>query len=90
MAEYIDCERTCKDCLHFPVCYLIEHYGADEDELCEDFKAAADVVEVVRCKDCVYASRDGYICRYSVGRVTSPDDYCKNGVAKMDGKGEGE
>ena len=49
----------------------------------------ADVVEVVRCKDCVYASRDGYICRYGVGRVTSPDDYCKNGE-KMDGKGEGE
>ena len=50
---------------------------------------AADVVEVVRCKDCVYASRDGYICRYSVGRTTSPDDYCKNGE-KRDGKGEGE
>lgn len=44
---------------------------------------------IVRCKDCVYASRDGYICRYSVGRTTSSDDYCKNGE-KRDGKGEGE
>ena len=41
MAEYN--ERGCKDCLHYSVCYLLEHYGADEDELCDQFIPAADV-----------------------------------------------
>ena len=49
---------------------------------------AADVVEVVRCKDCVHSNRDGTICHRGIGRVTNPMGYCHNG-AKMDGKGEG-
>ena len=59
------------------------------NRLCKAYYPTDNVVDVVRCKDCVYASRYGYICRYSVGRTTSPDDYCKNGE-KMNGEGEGE
>lgn len=34
---------TCKNCLHFDVCYIVEHYGADPHEEgaehdCEQFK----------------------------------------------------
>ena len=43
---------ACKDCIHYDKCYLIEHYGADEEEICKDFKNKADFVKVVRCKDC--------------------------------------
>ena len=34
------------------MCYLLEHYGMGTDETCDCFKNAADVAEVVRCKDC--------------------------------------
>ena len=38
---------TCKDCIHNDMCYLIEHYGADEYKacVCKDFKNKADFVE---------------------------------------------
>ena len=29
MAEYI--EPTCKECLHYNVCYHIEHYGRETE-----------------------------------------------------------
>ena len=56
---------------------------------------AADVVEVVRCKDCRHwgGVTFGYICRRFSGTTlrneTRENDYCSFG-AKMDGKGEGE
>ena len=48
MAEYIERDKTCEDCVHYGVCYHIEHYGRDieTDEPCEEFKSD-DVVEVV-------------------------------------------
>ena len=79
MAEYIKREATCKDCLHYDVCYLIEHYGADEDETCSYFTSAADAVAVVRCKDCAYSNESGTICMYDVGRATQPMGYCDKG-----------
>lgn len=39
----------------------------------------ADVVEVVRCKDCKYSNEDGTICRYSVGRAVDPEHFCSYG-----------
>lgn len=48
----------------------------------------ADVVEVVRCKDCVSYNGHRY-CNYHADPVMD-DDFCSYGVAKMDGKGEGE
>ena len=41
-----------------------------------------DVVEVVRCKDCVYANESGRTCHYSVGRTTYPENYCADGIRK--------
>lgn len=53
------------------------------------FMPTADVVEVVRCKNCTYSNEDGTRCHYGVGRDTEPMGYCQNGV-REDGKGEGE
>ena len=39
----------------------------------------ADVVEVVRCKDCIHSSCYGQICHYGVGRGVTPDHYCGHG-----------
>lgn len=59
---------------------------------------AADVVEVVRCKDCKHYKPQNkskrwhgtkkYCCRVSVIKV-SDNDFCSFG-AKMDGKGEND
>ncbi len=57
---------TCKDCIHFEAC--VDFWYSDYDHCtkeesiikhanyptCELFKPTADVVEVVRCKDCKY------------------------------------
>ena len=50
---------------------------------------AADVVEVVRCKDCNHFSREMIgdslecVCKLSVGMVhVSPDSYCSYGERK--------
>ena len=39
---------TCKDCVHYEVCYLIEHYGADIEgvEDCTKFKPKSSFVEL--------------------------------------------
>ena len=47
----------------------------------------ADVVEVVRCKDCESYNGHRY-CNYHADPVMD-DDFCSYGE-KMDGKGEGE
>ena len=50
---------TCKECVHYDFCASVESCairiilaGNKADERCKLFKPAADVVEVVRCKDC--------------------------------------
>ena len=42
----------------------------------------ADVVEVVRCKDCKHSNDDGTICRYSIGRTVEPIHFCSYGERK--------
>lgn len=49
----------------------------------------ADVVEVVRCKDCIFASaEDGKIkCHNTYGLlITSENDYCSRGRRSENGK----
>ena len=59
-----------------------------------DKLTAADVVEVVRCKDCAYYGgiTFGNICRrwsaLNVKNCTKPDDYCSYGKRK-DGEENG-
>ena len=74
---------TCKDCIHYDKCYLIEHYGADESEVCKDFKNKADFVEVVRCINC--KSRmfsDMYIECSKRLEIVRADDFCSYGERK--------
>ena len=71
----------------------------DEAVLCEDIKniPTADVVEVVRCKDCTMWERNRISCegraRCLTGeggtRYRGRNDFCSIGI-KMDGKGDGE
>lgn len=45
----------CKDCIHYEIC---DKYAPNEIlskvKRCKCFKAKADMVEVVRCKDCIH------------------------------------
>ena len=34
---------TCKDCLHYDACYIVQVYGDDDNENCKQFKNKADV-----------------------------------------------
>ena len=87
--EHIEREVTCRDCFHYDACFY--HITEETKRLtvneCPLFVNKADVVEVVRCKDCAYANEDGTRCHYWVGRETDPMGYCHKG-AKMDGKGD--
>lgn len=51
---------TCKDCLHYEVCYILVVCNDIEQHIkevgCDYFKPKADYIEVVRCKDCVHAT----------------------------------
>lgn len=51
---------------------------------------AADVVEVVRCRECVYATRPGDNIVYcdNFERDMMPDDYCSVGERKEDEHGD--
>lgn len=46
-------------------------------ERCMDDIPTADVVEVVRCKDCIY--RFGSSCKWREDETPDPDDYCSIG-----------
>lgn len=55
-------------------------------EIVIDDQPTADVVEVVRCKDCKYAevadpedSQDGYICQFHRGCIWFSGSYCSFG-----------
>lgn len=52
-------KMTCKDCIHYDICVF--HLKGNENEKCLHFKNNADLVEVVRCKDCEHweATDDG-------------------------------
>ena len=86
---------TCKECFHFEVCDGGRHIGEyiEDDGIysegvekeCITFIPTADVVEVVRCKDCVHwgGATYGFICRKFSGIDTkicmSADHYCSYG-----------
>ncbi len=105
MAEYIEREVTCEDCIHYAIC--IFHHHGDENKKCVHFKNKANVVEVrhgewlltkeplgwqdVDCVECS-ACRDSWVCGEDFDFDYCKDywQYCPNCGAKMDGKGEGE
>ena len=60
---------TCKDCVHYEVCYLIEHYGADIEgvEDCIHFKPKSRFVELpCEVGQTVYSDICGKITPYCV------------------------
>ena len=75
---------TCKECLHYDIC--IFHIKDNENEKCPHFKIAADVVPVVRCKNCEHGqfvpSCSMYLCRCTGGKLRYSDDYCNYGERK--------
>lgn len=79
MAEYIEREA------------LIKHIERSFGEISTPFVVKeikdfpnADVVEVVRCKDCTYCSEHYNICHYGVGRDVKPDHYCGYGERRCE------
>lgn len=42
-----------------------------------DIFNSSDVIEVVRCKDCIY--RFGTLCKWREDETPDPDDYCSIG-----------
>ena len=75
---------TCKECIHYSVCMARTH----ENTLCDHFKNKADVVPVVRCKDCKHYKDSTQVkgfkkCAYSSTTETDflvmPDDFCNYG-----------
>lgn len=80
--------KSCSDCIHFDVCYKIEHFGRDlETNIpCKEFIGVNDRAEVIRCKNCKYVD-NGYIghlnCRFFNSMPVSSMDYCKWGEQKV-------
>ncbi len=81
----------CKDCIHYEICdeYVSPCESFPEVEGgCKCFKNAADVVEVVRCKDCKHYGGVVYggVCRkysgYETKVCTDKDHYCSYGERK--------
>lgn len=83
MGKYIDADKAIKNYAH----YGISHYydATDLEDILNECPAA-DVEEVVRCRDCKrsrqYEDKDGEIrvyCHRLEGYVES-DDFCKHGI----------
>ena len=79
---------TCKDCIHYGICTF--NLTGNEWSKCFHFKNKADVVEVVRCKDCKHCELrypakaigeeaiEGYYC-YPNQRYVKSTDFCNYG-----------
>lgn len=83
---------TCKDCVHYDACkdmyngYALYFNDCDFTPDCIDmglFKNKADVVEVVRCKDCQHFDGEG--CLKTHGEFEpNPTDYCSYGERRCE------
>ena len=86
MAEYIEREQVKDELLSWAVCIKHPEHLLKEDALCViDAIPAADVVPVVRCKDCKYRSYDydcvgNHLCEKRGNRYYCEDnDFCSYG-----------
>ncbi|MBO7303363.1 MAG: hypothetical protein J6U68_04170 [Clostridia bacterium] len=71
--------KTCENCFHYGACLLNGEYLPSP---CRKYTDKTDVVEVVRCKDCVYCDLDGRCEALENGLIreyVKPDDYCSYG-----------
>ena len=91
----------CKDCFHSYVCEQFNEHRECDNKKChfhnDHFVSTADVVDVVRCKDCKscelrYPAKpigeeaiEGYYCSVN-RRYLNPTDFCSCGELKELGK----
>lgn len=82
MTEYIEREALFK--AFERTCWF---NNADRDEIAEELllqMPTADVVEVVRCKDCAIPHNKWLGCPNLNGLIPPPDFYCAKGKRKED------
>jgi hypothetical protein len=97
MARYIDADvfveclkqMYCKNCNNY---HGVRCKGCNIDDVIDFIEDAptADVVDVVRCKDCIYktVTKDGeynpedIVCEYHMSDGFDSDDYCSYGKRK--------
>jgi hypothetical protein len=86
MAEYIEREKAIKETINSIVEVLNIHNSVPLIKITCKMREfpTADVVEVVRCKDCVYCGEHYNICHYGVGRDVKPDHYCGYGERRCE------
>lgn len=94
MAEYIEREPKCGDCIHADLCEritILKNFNRDNIARCKGFKASADVVEVVHGEWIAH----GYkwrcsVCNCKLNLDGTPMEngfyFCPNCGAKMDGE----
>ena len=79
--EYIEREAAKRK-----YCETCNWYGTDLCNGCATPMSripAADVVPVVRCKDCLYGSENGFICGNVHGlQYAFPNAFCSNGTKR--------
>ena len=87
MGDYISREDVIHElCDH---CQCIRYDDEECREDCLWYKAfmdipTADVVEVVRCRDCVYYNKDSWLCENRLGLpFANPNKYCSMGVRRL-------
>ena len=83
--------KSCSDCIHFDVCYKIEHFGRDLEDTspCEQF-ISKDVAPVrhghwVKEKPDVLIHWHCSVCKNCYYLEEPNADYCPRCGAKMDG-----
>lgn len=82
--EYIEREAAKRELLSWAVCMNHPEYLMKDDALhVIDSIPAADVVEVVRCRECKHCDPENHHCDHHMGTAAplrrKPDDYCSFG-----------
>ena len=85
MKEYIEREAAIKAIEND--CSELVYYTKEDAIQCVKAIPAADVVEVVRCRECVYARplkdvKYDYLCRYWNGHSCNQNQFCSQGKRK--------
>nr|DAO88787.1 MAG TPA: hypothetical protein [Caudoviricetes sp.] len=87
MKEYIERETTIKELEKMPAYFEsgdIRYGIIVAIDILKKQTPAADVVEVVRCKDCKFLMFSDFYGECSNGHmcIVSPDDFCSRGIRK--------
>lgn len=88
MAEYIDKEKMLKYLEENNTAdeWIVGQYNADWIYSFIESQPTADVVEVVRCKDCDVPHNKWLGCPHLNGLIPPPDFYCAKGTPKERGE----